>query len=165
MEEAKRRRGFPRAAMMTHARIPGDAQERQQERQERHGDNRKMTPGKTQAKSQSRKRDSASYARRLKAAGAGVALSHDDIDARRYALARRIAMGINDWHGCPEPVCRRARGCMAPRNRCSNLKPLPPSSPEETARAVAQFMRRADAVWARLVAEGRVAQEEGDEEE
>ncbi len=46
---------------------------------------------------------------------------------------------------------------MAPQNKCSNAKPRPPSSPEETARAVAQFMRLAETVWAQLVAEGRVA--------
>ncbi len=64
----------------------------------------------------------------------------DDIDAVRTSLARRIAMLINDWRGCPEPLCRRMRGCMAPRIRCTNARPVK-ADPERTARTLALVKR------------------------
>ncbi len=71
----------------------------------------------------------ADYRRRLRAAG----FPHDDdddpaaldIDTLRIRMARMIAMFINEWHGCREPLCRRQRGCMAPHGRCSNAGPPP----------------------------------------
>ena len=80
----------------------------------------------------------ASFARRLAAAG----MSQDDpvpadADDFRYGLARRIHMAIDTWHGCPEALCRRHRGCMAPNNMCSNAEPI---SPEEMERRAPQAM-------------------------
>ena len=74
---------------------------------------------------------SASYNRRLKAAGIDPDAMPEDIDEFRYELARMIRMFINDWHGCPERFCQRNRGCMAPNNRCTNAKPLPPDWQEK----------------------------------
>jgi hypothetical protein len=71
-----------------------------------------------------------SFLRRCKAAG----LSDDppdDLDQFRLDLARRIAMFLNTWQGCPGLICRRNRGCMAPNIRCSNVTP---PTPEERAR-------------------------------
>jgi hypothetical protein len=65
----------------------------------------------------------------------------EDIDEFRNNLARRIAMLINDWHGCRESLCRRQRGCMAPRITCTNHKPGPPVSPDEHARFMADLQR------------------------
>jgi hypothetical protein len=87
-----------------------------------------------------RQRAGASLARRLQAAG----LDGDppkDIDAFRNAMARRISMAINTWQGCPQRLCRRLRGCMAPDVTCSNAEPLPPMSPEEETRRLAEVMR------------------------
>ncbi len=52
-------------------------------------------------------------------------------DGSRLQLARQISMFLNTWHGCPEKLCRRQRGCMAPDSRCVNV---PRPSPEERAR-------------------------------
>ena len=75
---------------------------------------------------------SADWHARLKAAG----LDDDDmalgIDDWRLRLARKIVMFLNEWPGCPEPICQRMRGCMAPDIHCSNV---PPVSDEELARA------------------------------
>lgn len=76
-------------------------------------------------------RRSESYRRRLKAAGIDPDAMPEDIDEFRGELARMIAMFIDEWHGCPEPLCQRNRGCMAPNIHCSNVEPL---SPEELER-------------------------------
>jgi hypothetical protein len=78
----------------------------------------------------SRRRRSGSLERRLKAAGLDGPHG-DDVHEIRRRLARRVAMIVNRWHGCREPICRRHRGCMAPRDFCVNIPPL---SPEEAAR-------------------------------
>lgn len=65
--------------------------------------------------------------RRLRAAGLdGDRPEDENIEVFRYKLARQICMYMNDWPGCPEVVCRRQRGCMAPRGFCTNAEPLPP---------------------------------------
>ena len=71
--------------------------------------------------------DDASYRRRIKAAG----LDSDetlyradgcvDMDAMRLRLARQLDMMLNEWRGCPEQLCLRNRGCMAPSGVCSNI--------------------------------------------
>ncbi len=55
----------------------------------------------------------------------------EDMDAFRLQLARMIAMFLNEWHGCPERICRRNHGCMAPDIHCANV---PQPSPEEMER-------------------------------
>jgi len=83
-------------------------------------------------------------AHRLRAAGiAGDEASPADmpIEEFRTALARRIAMTINRWPGCPEPACKRARGCMAPRIHCSNARDKPMSERTQ-ARAMARLRRQ-----------------------
>ena len=71
------------------------------------------------------------YQQRLKAAGLDSDNIPDDMDEFRNRLARCIVMFINAWHGCPEPLCRRHHGCMAPNGQCTNL---PPPSAEEMER-------------------------------
>ena len=43
------------------------------------------------------------------------------MDAMRDRLSRRIAMFLNQRHGCAETLCLRNRGCMAPSGLCSNV--------------------------------------------
>jgi hypothetical protein len=77
-----------------------------------------------------RKHETGNYQQRLKAAGLDGDMP-DDMDEFRNRLARCIVMFINAWHGCPEPLCRRHQGCMAPNGQCTNL---PPASAEEMER-------------------------------
>lgn len=79
--------------------------------------------------------DKAAYERRLKAAGLGDEMP-EDLDEFRLDLARRIVMFVNAWHGCPELLCQRNRGCMAPDIRCSNVAPLPPEEADRQWREV-----------------------------
>ena len=69
----------------------------------------------------------------------------ENIDEFRNELARRINKFIGDrkkyWRSCKELSCRRRRACLAPRIHCSNAPPLPPSTPEQQARAMAQVQR------------------------
>ena len=83
-----------------------------------------------------------SYQRRLVAAGLvrGADAPAQDIDEFRNNMARRIAIFLNTWHGCPEPLCKRNRGCMAPRIHCSNAPPVE-ATPEELAETLALFQR------------------------
>jgi hypothetical protein len=90
-----------------------------------------MPTTKTSSRKLSSQERARSFERRLKAASLDDETMPEDMDAFRYALARRIAMFLNRWHGCPEPICQRNRGCMAPNNTCTNI---PPSSPEEMER-------------------------------
>ena len=73
----------------------------------------------------------------------------EDIDALRNELARRIAMLIGNrkgsWRSCKERLCRRARGCKAPRIHCTNAGPSAPVSPERLARTMALVRRTLDA--------------------
>lgn len=62
----------------------------------------------------------ASFARRWKAAGMTDEVP-EDIDEFRMQLARQIYMYVNEWRGCPQRLCRRNQGCMAPEGRCSNV--------------------------------------------
>jgi hypothetical protein len=78
----------------------------------------------------------------------------ENIDEFRNELARRINKFIADrrkkyWRGCKEPACRRRRTCLAPRIRCSNAPPLPPSTPEQQARTMAHVQRVIREVLAR----------------
>jgi hypothetical protein len=77
----------------------------------------------------------------------------ENIDEFRTELARRISRFIGDrakyWRGCKEPLCRRRRACFAPRIRCSNAPPLPPSTPEQRARTSALIQRALREVLAR----------------
>jgi hypothetical protein len=97
---------------------------------------------------------SPTYEARMQAAG----FSGDDpvpknIDVFRNRLARRIAMFVNNWHGCPEPLCRRQRGCMAPHIHCTNTLPVE-TTPEQTARTMALVHRTV-----RELADKRAAEE------
>jgi len=84
---------------------------------------------------------SPTYDARMKAAGfTGGDPVPKNIDVFRMRLARRIAMFINDWRGCPETLCRRQRGCMAPRIRCTNARPVK-ADPEALARTMALVHR------------------------
>ena len=66
-----------------------------------------------------------SYHRRVKAAGLTGDMP-EAADEYRNRFARQIFMHLNRWHGCPELLCRRHRGCMAPNIRCSNIEYPPP---------------------------------------
>ena len=70
------------------------------------------------------------FQERLTAAGLGGDKPPDDADEFRNGLARSITMFINTWQGCPEPLCRRHRGCMAPNIHCTNDPPLPAKEPD-----------------------------------
>jgi hypothetical protein len=111
----------------------------------------------------------ADFQRRLRAAGIDPdAEPPEDMDAFRYALARKIVMHLNDWPGCPEKICRRMRGCMAPGGNCTNHADDPPMTREEwdevrpkIRKALDEHFERLggiDAVEARLEAE-RTARE------
>ena len=90
------------------------------------------SPARTGGRAPHTDKEQAEYQRRLRAAGIDPdAEPPQDKDAFRYQLARRIAMFINAWRGCKEPLCRRNRGCMAPNFNCANA---PRPSPEERAR-------------------------------
>jgi hypothetical protein len=69
----------------------------------------------------------------------------ENIDDFRNELARRISRFIGNrtraWRGCPERACRRAQHCRPPQIRCSNAPALPPRTPEQQARAMAQLQR------------------------
>ena len=82
------------------------------------------------------------YARRLQAVGLGRDQpGPETIDGRRNAMARKISMVMNQWRGCREPLCRRMRGCMAPRIACSNTIERPPRTEEQAAWDLARLMR------------------------
>jgi hypothetical protein len=78
------------------------------------------------------------FNRRLKAAGLDTA-EPEHIDDVRNQVTRWAYMLINEWRGCPEMLCRRSRGCMAPNIVCSNVEPLT-ATREEQQLAVAEFM-------------------------
>jgi hypothetical protein len=98
-------------------------------------------------------RGEADYDRRLRVAGLGGddrPVAEIPVDEFRFKSARYIAMAINRWRGCREPLCRRNRGCMAPRGRCSNRVDKPTSAVERAHRLAAvrrklqrELMRRA----------------------
>ena len=73
----------------------------------------------------------ADYQARLKAAGLDDDNDELGIDDWRVRLARKISMWLNEWPGCPELICQRMRGCMAPAGDCANV---PKVSEEELAR-------------------------------
>ena len=90
--------------------------------------------------SQERKHDTSSFKRRLKAASLDDETMPDDIDEFRYQVARRIAMFLNQWHGCRELICQCNRGCMAPNNTCANLpRPSAEEMEREWPRVQAEF--------------------------
>ena len=89
------------------------------------------------------------YGRRLDAVGLGRDQPEPDTaDGIRDAMARKISMAMNQWHGCREPLCRRMRGCMAPRILCSNNTKPDLRTKEEVARDVASLMRNLKAAAA-----------------
>jgi hypothetical protein len=73
--------------------------------------------------------DTSTLEQRLKAAGLDGG-SPDNADEFRDQFARMIDMFINAWHGCPERLCRRHHGCMAPNGSCANVPPTPPEEME-----------------------------------
>ena len=82
-------------------------------------------------------RDQAEYEGRLRAAGIDPdAEPPENMDAFRLQLARQIAMFVNMWHGCPERICQRNRGCMAPDIVCANVEQGSPEEQERQWRAV-----------------------------
>jgi len=48
-----------------------------------------------------------------------------DMDDFRNRLTRSIYVLFNAWRGCPEPICWRHRGCMAPNIVGGNVPPPP----------------------------------------
>jgi hypothetical protein len=79
-----------------------------------------------------RRHSTRNYERRLKVAGLHDDTIPEDADEFRRAFTRRISMFINAWHGCPELICVRNRGCMAPDNVCANAGPPTAETMEET---------------------------------
>jgi hypothetical protein len=68
-------------------------------------------------------------------------------------------MAINTWKGCPEPSCRRERGCMAPNNVCANAPSSPQVSEKDLARTKAEFYRAVKEVAERNDAQALMQQE------
>ena len=98
--------------------------------------------------------DTSTLDARLKAAGLdGDWPDEVDIETFRYMLARQITMYLNTWHGCPEPLCKRHRGCMAPHNRCTNV-PDKPFDEAEWDRARVDIRRALDQHIAEAKASG-----------
>lgn len=93
----------------------------------------------------------ADFQRRLRAAGIDPdAEPSEDMDAFRYALARKLTMLRNDWPGCPEKICRRMRGCMAPSGTCTNHADDPPMTDEEWDEARPKIRKALDERMAQL---------------
>ena len=63
----------------------------------------------------------------------------DDIGEFRLALARKIMTLLGLWRRCRGPACRRAKRCAGPDLRCQRDFPAPPMTPDEEARALAEF--------------------------
>ncbi len=112
-----------------------------------------MVAEKTTKRIPKRNRMTRRALRRERLANSGAhanALVHDqppaDIDALRYAFARRISQFVGDrrraWRTCKEPACRRHRCCRAPKIHCSNVPP-PKLDPDgrRAARSIAQVQR------------------------
>ena len=100
---------------------------------------------------QNRAAREADYLHRLRAAGIDPeAELPEDMDAFRYRLARMILMYVNDWPGCPLPICRRMRGCMAPENVCANNADDPPATHEEWDKVRFEVRRALDERMAEL---------------
>jgi hypothetical protein len=95
---------------------------------------------------------SPTYESRLKAAGLDGDTPPKDIDEFRNRVTRRLYIILNRWRGCPQPLCRRYRGCVAPHIVCSNARPPPAEDTEEKWRAVqAKFYQM---LTAHLAADG-----------
>jgi hypothetical protein len=62
------------------------------------------------------------------------------------------------WRSCKERLCRRARGCKAPRIHCTNEGPSAPGSPEQLARIMAFMRQTLDARAAEIDAQGFVGE-------
>jgi hypothetical protein len=80
--------------------------------------------------------DTGNLQERLAAAGLDDGEGPENMDEFRRELTRRIYMFLNQWHGCPERICQRNRGCMAPETVCSNVEQLPPDQADAAWRAV-----------------------------
>jgi hypothetical protein len=98
--------------------------------------------------------------RRLKAAGLDGD-GPEDRDELRMWFARAVEMFTNAWRGCPEVLCRRYRGCMAPNTLCTNVTSRPIVSPEEEQKIIANFFDEFDEAVdrneARQAAEAQIA--------
>jgi len=70
-----------------------------------------------------RSRDPDNFEHRLRFAGLDPEGMADSRRENRAQLGRMLTMFVTDWRGCPEPLCRRHRGCVTPKIRCSNLPP------------------------------------------
>ncbi|HET9715851.1 MAG TPA: hypothetical protein VFP60_06665 [Pseudolabrys sp.] len=104
-------------------------------------------------------RDKADYQRRLKAAGLDCDDIPDDEDEFRRRLVRMIPMFLNQWHGCPERLCRRLRGCMAPKGTCTNRPPVSEEEEEERDRWRPAMLAKLRAVIEEIIAR----QEQGEQ--
>lgn len=93
----------------------------------------------------------ADHQRRLRLAGIDGE-PPEDIVAFRLQLARHFYMLINRWHGCPELLCRRNRGCMTPHIRCTNIEELPEDEFNRQWYAVKDDLYKA--LWAHLEEHG-----------
>jgi hypothetical protein len=85
----------------------------------------------------------ADYEARLKAAGLDADSDGLSQDEWRLRFARRIDLMLNEWPGCPEPICRRMRGCMAPSGGCVNVPPVSEEEMEADWPAAKLELRRA----------------------
>ena len=84
------------------------------------------------------------YRRRIAALGLDAEPQEgepQDMDAFRRTLARRISVFLDRWRGCPQPACKRHRGCCAPRGTCANARPARPQTDRNRAAMQAALQR------------------------
>lgn len=89
--------------------------------------------------------------RRLAVAGLDGDEEPEDMDEFRHRLTREISMILNEWHGCPQRLCRRNGGCMAPEGLCSNVE-YEPMTREEWEPVRVEVRRALD----EMIADGRL---------
>ena len=120
------------------------------------------SPAQPGARPPRKDKEQAEYQRRLRAAGIKEDECPENMDAFRLQLARQIAMFVNKWHGCPERICQRNRGCMAPDIHCANV---PRPTPEECARDWPKVQFEVRTALNKILAERAVEVEAYEEEE
>jgi hypothetical protein len=63
----------------------------------------------------------------------------EDIEAFRRRMLRKMNDITKEWRSCREPICRRAKACVATNLTCASR--LPKLTPEQHGRAGADLLR------------------------
>jgi hypothetical protein len=67
--------------------------------------------------------------------------SQEDVEQRRRALVRKLAIFMSDWSRCPRAQCRRARACRLPDLECFGQRETPERTPEQEEEIIALLQR------------------------